>query len=153
MKDYTISCREDQTLCRRALCECDLEFATKITSFPDFALSHNHTLLQRNGFDFEKSCPKRGTPGIEEISCCGDRKSFPNVSIMNGKKDSCCGNLAYNSNREGQDIKISRCCQKISLYRAKGLFKFCKNPALDCCAGGVLAKIGKCDVAKPYILT
>ena len=101
MKDYTISCREDQTLCRRALCECDLEFASKITSFPDFALSHNHTLLQRNGFDFEKSCPKRGTPGLEEISCCGDRKSFPNVSIMNGKKDSCCGNLAYNSNREG----------------------------------------------------
>ena len=58
MKEYTIRCREDQTLCRRALCECDLEFATKITSFPDFDLSHNHTLLQRNGFDFEKSCPK-----------------------------------------------------------------------------------------------
>lgn len=129
MKDYTISCREDQTLCRRALCECDLEFATKITSFPDFALSHNHTLLQRNGFDFEKSCPKRGTPGIEETSCCGDRKSFPNVSIMNGKKDSCCGNLAYNSNREGQDIQILWCRQKIFIHRAHDSCKFCENPA------------------------
>lgn len=120
MKDYTVTCRDDQTFCRKSLCECDLEFATAVTDIENFDLVHNHTYLERNGFDYEKNCPKRGTQAAEPKSCCGDKKSFPAVDIMNGNKDSCCANVAYNSKRD------------------------------ECCSPNVVANLGNCIDVNPY---
>ena len=83
LRDYTISCRADQTACRKSLCECDLEFASAITDISYFDQVHNHTLLVRNGFDYEKSCPKRGGQTNERITCYGDKKNFPDVLVAN----------------------------------------------------------------------
>merc|ERR1712130_550485 len=116
LRDYTISCRDDQTVCRKSLCECDLEFASAITNISNFDQVHNHTLLVRNGFDYQNSCPKRGGQTNEQITCCGDKKNFPDVDILNGQKDACCANRAFNSKR------------------------------IECCSDNRLAKIGQCDL-------
>lgn len=115
LRDYTVSCRVDQTSCRKSLCECDLQFATSITEIANFDQLHNHTYLERNGFDYASNCPRRGSNINEDIACCGDKKSFPSVDILNGKKDACCANLAYNSNRE------------------------------ECCSPNVVTKVGNCS--------
>lgn len=120
IKDYSVQCRADQTACRKALCECDLEFAKSIAGIEEFDLVHNHTYLERNGFKSEDHCQKRGLNPSEAITCCGNKKSFPYVEILTKNKDQCCEGVAFNSNRE------------------------------ECCAPNVVSRVGKCYQYVPY---
>ncbi|CAG5098588.1 Oidioi.mRNA.OKI2018_I69.XSR.g15801.t1.cds [Oikopleura dioica] len=98
MSAYTVKCSEDQNPCRKAICECDLHYAEQVTSL-DFEANHNPAYLQRNGFDYDSSCIKRGNYQGEH-QCCGDRNSFPYPQIMTKQKSECCSTVAFNPNRE-----------------------------------------------------
>jgi len=114
MSAYSVRCSDDQNPCRRAICECDLHYAQQVTGL-DFEANHNPEFLQRNGFDYDSNCVKRGNPSEKVAQCCGDRNSFPFPQILTKQKNECCANVAFNPARE------------------------------ECCAENVVAKIGKCS--------
>jgi len=96
----TVTCPKDQTLCRKSLCECDLEFATSITGMANFDDEYNPDYLQRNGFDHVNSCPKLSNGNASsELQCCGTKTSFPFVEPLSGKRNECCGSRAFNNDR------------------------------------------------------
>ena len=77
--NQTVSCPSDQTLCRKSLCECDLEFARSINTLPDFENEYNANNLAREGFKYKDRCIKQYNGHQDKLKCCGSKTSFPFV--------------------------------------------------------------------------
>jgi hypothetical protein len=103
-----VSCPDNQTLCRKSLCECDLEFATSITGLENFEAEYDENNLVRNNFNYEEKCPKLSNGVAAELQCCGSKNSFPYVEPLSGKKNQCCGAKAFNDQRQ-------ECCDENSI--------------------------------------
>lgn len=124
--NQTVSCPSDQTLCRKSLCECDLEFARSINTLPDFENEYDPNNLAREGFNYKDKCIKQYNGHQDKLKCCGSKTSFPFVEPLSGQKNSCCGYKSFNNNRneccednlnsEEQIVPIGTCLSQPSGY-------------------------------------
>ena len=81
-------CKDTPDSCKRALCECDLQFAKDHVSVAHHFSTDYHLFWSTTGWNPEENCP--GTPGGPvDIQCCG-RSDGP-YSLFNALNKKCCG--------------------------------------------------------------
>jgi len=99
-----ISCDKNaQNPARKALCECDREYAYHMknlwddNSFNGFYWKNNKWAKQNPTFDFDNTCMQAGGSGSggKADMCCGD--AFPNKEPYDSSQKACCGSTIFNA--------------------------------------------------------
>ena len=86
-------CKDQPDTCKRALCECDLQFGKNHVAHKDVFKTDYHMFWSVSGWEPEDMCIKEGSPPYHP-KCCGT-PGKPYI-LFNAAKKSCCAGEVKN---------------------------------------------------------
>ena len=109
-----INCSDNSNACKKSTCECDAEFARKLSQtwidqrWNTFYWTHKKQQKDVATMDYENSCSSSGNNNAASDACCGD--SYPNRFPYSSINKSCCSKSGklYNS-------AVQTCCDDGSI--------------------------------------